>query len=98
MTGTPDDLPSPDEYVRRMAHVDEEFADARRYLSALCAEDHQGLGALMAEIHRSGRAMSVLAAIGGTGTRLRPGLSADGPPAMSRSARRVADGPAHRRD
>jgi hypothetical protein len=28
MTGTPDDLPSPDEYVRRMAHVDEEFADA----------------------------------------------------------------------
>jgi hypothetical protein len=28
MTDTPDDLPSPDEYVRRMAHVDEEFADA----------------------------------------------------------------------
>jgi len=63
MTDTPDDLPSPDEYLRKMAHVDQEFADARRYLSALCAEDNQGLGALMAEIHRSGRAMNVLAAM-----------------------------------
>jgi hypothetical protein len=63
MTGTPDDLPSPDEYLRRMPHVDQEFADARRYLSALCSQDHQELGALMAEIHRSGRAMSVLAAM-----------------------------------
>jgi len=62
MTDTPDDLPSPDEYLRKMAHVDQEFADARRYLSALCAEDNQALGALMAEIHRSGRAMKVLAA------------------------------------
>jgi hypothetical protein len=53
MTDTPDDLPSPDEYLRKMAHVDQEFADARRYLSALCAEDNQALGALMAEIHRS---------------------------------------------
>ena len=44
-------------------HVDQEFADARRYLSALCAEDNQALGALMAEIHRSGRAMKVLAAM-----------------------------------
>ena len=33
------------------------------YLSALCAEDNQALGALMAEIHRSGRAMKVLAAM-----------------------------------
>jgi hypothetical protein len=49
--------------TRKMVHVDHEFADARRYLSALCAEDNQGLGALMAEIHRSGRAMSVLAAM-----------------------------------
>jgi hypothetical protein len=63
MTDTPDDLPSPDEYLRKMAHVDQEFADARRYLSALCAEDNQALGALMVEIHRSGRAMKVLAAM-----------------------------------
>ena len=62
-TVTPDDLPSPDEFRRKMAHVDQEFADARRYLSALCAEDNQALGALMAEIHRSGRAMKVLAAM-----------------------------------
>src|SRR6476469_10631185 len=57
MTDMFDDLPSPDEFRRKMAHVDREFADARRYLSALCAEDNQALGALMAEIHRSGRAM-----------------------------------------
>src|ERR1700687_895454 len=63
MTDTPDDLPSPDEFRRKMAHVDREFADARRYLSALCAEDNQALGALMAEIHRSGRALKVLAAM-----------------------------------
>jgi hypothetical protein len=63
MTDMPDDLPSPDEFRRKMAHVDREFADARRYLSALCAEDNQALGALMAEIHRSGRAMNVLAAM-----------------------------------
>ena len=63
MTGTPEDLPSPDEFRRKMAHVDREFADARRYLSALSAEDNQALGALMVEIHRSRRAMKVLAAI-----------------------------------
>ena len=63
MTDTPDDLPSPDEYQRKMAHVDQEFADARRYLSALCAEDNQALHALMAEIHHDGRAMKVLAAM-----------------------------------
>ena len=63
MTHTPEDLPSPDEFRRKLAHVDREFADARRYLSALCAEDNQVLGALMAEIHRSGRAMKVLAAM-----------------------------------
>ena len=45
MTDTPDDLPSPDEFRKKMAHVDREFADARRYLSALCAEDNQALGA-----------------------------------------------------
>ena len=28
MTDTPDDLPSPDEFRRKMAHVDQEFADA----------------------------------------------------------------------
>ena len=63
MTHTPDNLPSLDDFRRKMAHVDREFADARRYLSALCAEDNQGLGALMVEIHRSGRAMKVLAAM-----------------------------------
>ena len=63
MTHTPEDLPSPDEFRRKLAHVDREFADARRYLSALCAEDNQALGALMAELHRSGRAMKVLAAM-----------------------------------
>ena len=63
MTHTPEDLPSPDEFRRKLAHFDREFADARRYLSALCAEDNQALGALMAEIHRSGRAMKVLAAM-----------------------------------
>jgi galactokinase len=63
MTDTPEDLPSPDEVLRKMAHVDREFADARRYLSALCSEDNQALGALMAEIHRSRRAMKVLAAM-----------------------------------
>jgi hypothetical protein len=63
MTDTPHDLPSPDDFRRKMAHVDREFADARRYLSALCAEDNQALGSLMAEIHQGGRAMKVLAAM-----------------------------------
>ena len=63
MTDTPEDLPSLDEFRRKLAHVDREFADARLYLSALCAEDNQALGALMVEIHRSGRAMKVLAAM-----------------------------------
>ena len=63
MTNTPEDLPSLDEFRRKLAHVDREFADARRYLSALCAEDNEALGALMVEIHRSGRAMQVLAAM-----------------------------------
>ena len=63
MSHVPDDLPSPEAFRKKMAHVDREFADARRYLSALCADDNQALGALMAEIHRSGRAMNVLAAM-----------------------------------
>lgn len=63
MTHTPSDLPSPDEFRNKMPHVDREFADARRYLSALHSGDNQALGALMAEIHHSGRAMSVLAAM-----------------------------------
>ena len=63
MSDMPDDLPSPEAFRRKAAHVDREFADARRYLSALYAEDNQALGALMAEIHRSGRAMGVLAAM-----------------------------------
>lgn len=58
-----DGLPSVDDFRRRVAHVDREFADARRYLSALCDEDNHSLGALMAEIHSSGRAMQVLAAM-----------------------------------
>lgn len=63
MTDMPDDLPSPEDFRRKLAHVDREFADARRYLSALCAEDYEALGALMAEIHHSGRAMKILAAM-----------------------------------
>ena len=63
MTDMPDDLPSPDEFRQKAAHVDREFADARRYLSAWSAEDTQVLGSLMVEIHRSGRAMGVLAAM-----------------------------------
>jgi hypothetical protein len=58
-----EDLPSPVEFRRKAAHVDREFADARRYLSALHAEDTAALGALMVEIHRNGRAMKVLAAM-----------------------------------
>jgi hypothetical protein len=64
MTDTPEGLPSLDEFRRKLAHVDREFADARRYLSALSAEDNEGLSALMAEIYHSGRAMKVLAAMG----------------------------------
>lgn len=63
MTELPDDLPSPHEFRKKMAHVDREFADARRYLSALHSNDNQALTELMAEIHRSGRAMNVLAAM-----------------------------------
>ncbi len=63
MSDTPDDLPSPHEFRRKTAHVDREFADARRYLSALCADDNEALHALMVEIHRDGRAMKVLAAM-----------------------------------
>jgi hypothetical protein len=64
MTDLPEDLPSPDVFRRKLANVDREFADARRYLSALFADDHERLSALMADIHRSGRAMKVLAAMG----------------------------------
>jgi hypothetical protein len=63
MTDLPGDLPSPEDFRRKLAHVDREFADARRYLSALCAEDYEALGAQMAEIHHGGRAMKVLAAM-----------------------------------
>jgi hypothetical protein len=63
MTDPPEDLPSLVEFRKKSANVDREFADARRYLSALCAEDNDALGALMVEIHRTGRAMAVLAAM-----------------------------------
>ena len=63
MTDTPRRPAVARRVTEKMAHVDREFADARPYLSALCAEDSQALGALMAEIHRSGRAMKVLAAM-----------------------------------
>ena len=63
MSDMPDVLPSPGAFQKKTSHVDREFADARRYLSALCADDNQALGALMVEIHRSGRAMNVLAAM-----------------------------------
>jgi hypothetical protein len=63
MTDSPEGLPSPDDFRRKAAHVDREFADARRYLSALSAEDNHALSAVMSEIHRSGRALKVLAAM-----------------------------------
>ncbi len=63
MTDTPDHLPTPDDFRRKLAHVDREFSDARRYLSALLDDDNEGLHALMEEIHGSGRAMKVLAAM-----------------------------------
>lgn len=63
MTHAPDHLPSPDDFRRKSAHVDREFADARRYLSAQHREDNDALRALMEEIHRSGRAMKILAAM-----------------------------------
>ena len=63
MTELPHDLPSPDDFRRKAAHVDREFVDARRYLSALSAEDNHELSAVMSEIHRSGRALNVLAAM-----------------------------------
>jgi hypothetical protein len=63
MTELPHDLPSPDDFRRKAAHVDREFADARRYLTALSADDNHALSAVMSEIHRSGRALKVLAAM-----------------------------------
>ena len=48
-TNTPDDLPSLDEFRQKLAHVDREFADARRYLSTLCAARHLAYGARRAE-------------------------------------------------
>lgn len=63
MTPMQDELPSPDDFRRKLAHVDREFSDARRYLSALNADDSEALNAVMAEIHHSGRAMKVLAAM-----------------------------------
>jgi len=63
MTHAPDPLPSPDDFRRKSAHVDREFSDARRYLSALHRNDNDALHALMVEIHGSGRAMKVLAAM-----------------------------------
>jgi hypothetical protein len=63
MTDTSEDLPSPDDFRRKMAHVDREFADARQYLTALSADDNEALSAVMSEIHRSGRALKVLAAM-----------------------------------
>ena len=63
MTDTSEDLPSPDDFRRKAAHVDREFSDARRYLTALSAEDNHALSAVMSEIHSSGRALKVLAAM-----------------------------------
>jgi hypothetical protein len=63
MTESPQDLPSPEDFRRKAAHVDREFADARRYLTALSADDNHALSAVMAEIHHSGRALKVLAAM-----------------------------------
>jgi hypothetical protein len=58
-----EDLPSPDDFRRKAAHVDREFVDARRYLTALSTDDNHALSEVMSEIHRSGRALNVLAAM-----------------------------------
>jgi hypothetical protein len=50
MTDSPEDLPSLVEFRKKSADVDR-------------AEDTEALGALMVEIHRTGRAMAVLAAM-----------------------------------
>jgi hypothetical protein len=57
------DLPDPDEFRREMARVDDDFATARRYLSALSAGDHAGCKAVMVKIVTSQRALHVLAAL-----------------------------------
>jgi hypothetical protein len=61
--GLSDDLPDPDEFRREMARVDDDFATARRLISAYAADDHQGLAAALAEVHRSGRGSKVLMAV-----------------------------------
>jgi hypothetical protein len=58
-----EDLPSPDDFRRKAAHVDREFVDARRYLTALSTDDNHALSEVMSEIHRGGRALNVLAAM-----------------------------------
>jgi hypothetical protein len=63
MTDRSEDLPTPDDFRRKAAHVDREFADARRYLTALSTDDNHALSEVMSEIHRSGRALKVLAAM-----------------------------------
>jgi hypothetical protein len=63
MTDTPEDLPSPDDFRRKAAHVDREFSVARRYLTALSTEDNHALSEVMSEIHRSEGALKVLAAM-----------------------------------
>jgi hypothetical protein len=61
--GPADDLPDRAEFRREMARVDDDFATARRYLSALSAGDHAGCNAVMVKIHTSKRALHVLAAL-----------------------------------
>lgn len=63
MTDKSEALPSPDDFRRKASHVDREFADARRYLTALSDDDNHALSAVMSEIHSSGRALKVLAAM-----------------------------------
>lgn len=57
-----DDLPPEPEWREEMAKVDNDFATARRYLSALSAGDDAAVNAIMCEIIASQRGPMVLAA------------------------------------
>ncbi len=53
----------PDEFKQEMARVDADFARARRYLSALRADDHAACNAIMIEIVASQRGSQTLMAL-----------------------------------
>lgn len=57
------EMPNPEEYRRQMAHVDRDFATARRLLVAMRAEDSDAKLAILTEVSRSGRGSHVLVAM-----------------------------------